>query len=92
MNYCRMQMKTLDFTYSPLPLAERILSIIKRCPNAGTVPHYIRQTVLCRCLYTVHTVITMYPHYRQSIVICSKLKLLNMHGVFFVLIHVHLCI
>ena len=39
MNSCRMQMKTLDFTYSPLPLAERILSIIKRCPNAGTVPH-----------------------------------------------------
>nr|XP_022318735.1 uncharacterized protein LOC111121662 isoform X1 [Crassostrea virginica] len=33
-----MQMKTLDFTYSPLPLAERILSIIKRCPNA----EYIR--------------------------------------------------
>lgn len=33
-----MQMKTLDFTDCPLPLADRILNIIKRCPNA----EYIR--------------------------------------------------
>lgn len=32
-----MQMKTLDFTECPLPLADRILKIIKRCPNAGIV-------------------------------------------------------
>lgn len=32
-----MQMKTLDFTDCPLPLADRILNIIKRCPNAGIV-------------------------------------------------------
>lgn len=32
-----MQMKTIDFTECPLPLADRILKIIKRCPNAGIV-------------------------------------------------------
>jgi hypothetical protein len=32
-----MQMKVLDFTNCPLPLAEKMLDIIKRCPNAGKV-------------------------------------------------------
>ncbi|XP_061166147.1 uncharacterized protein LOC133175057 isoform X2 [Saccostrea echinata] len=32
-----MQMKTLDLTDCPLPMAERLLDIIKRCPNAECI-------------------------------------------------------
>ncbi|XP_048761018.2 uncharacterized protein LOC125670101 [Ostrea edulis] len=32
-----MQMKLLDFTNCPLPMAEKMLNIVKRCPNAENI-------------------------------------------------------